>query len=543
MDDSTYRRYQLLLEQIRDELCGRNAAELARQLGNKNASYVNRLFYPRGKAGAKGIGSAVIVATKGAFALPDGYWDSPPHTFQLARTGRSTPAATAALNVRSAGAGDLVRTAIRTAGHATAADLQRACGMSPAELDAAVAPLLREGALLAAAGDQPGFVVPRALALISATGVVPVMRVDEFGGVHEFASLIPTTGGRYWIEERAGANELHDGLPWFLSDMRPQGFLGRGFAKAHPELALNSRPEDWTDDEILRTLALAGEDLPGNLIVGATSFDRFQRTPSEARRPRADYPDMAQAALQGTAPGSSAGGDQPKFCCVNAAGASVIVKFSPPQSSGTLAQRWSDLLVCEHLALEHLGPGGVPAASTSISQSGGRTFLEVVRFDRTATGRVGMVSLSAYDSQYVGQMDNWAASAERMSRRNLMRPEDADRLRLQEAYGRLIANSDRHYGNVSLVIDAGGDWALSPAYDQLPMHYAPVANELVDRPFDPAAVKPDTHTAGVWAAAQKMAYGFWCAAAADERISPEFRTVAEQHADSLERTIATTRHR
>jgi hypothetical protein len=61
-------------------------------------------------------------------------------------------------------------------------------------------------------------------------------------------------------------------------------------------------------------------------------------------------------------------------------------------------------------------------------------FLESERFDRTISGanpqaclpgRVGMVSLQVYDPEYVGEMDNWAATAHRMAARKLLNTEDA----------------------------------------------------------------------------------------------------------------------
>ena len=82
-----------------------------------------------------------------------------------------------------------------------------------------------------------------------------------------------------------------------------------------------------------------------------------------------------------------------------------------------------------------------------------------------------MVSLQVYNAEYVGEIDNWAATAHRMAARHLLTPADARTLRLLEAYGQLIANTDRHYGNISLVL-RGDDWALSPTYDMLPMLYA-----------------------------------------------------------------------
>jgi hypothetical protein len=72
MPDNT--ELQNRLRKIRDDLCGGNAAELARRI-KKDATYVNRLFYPAGKKGAKGIGLEIMAACNEAFNLPPGYWD------------------------------------------------------------------------------------------------------------------------------------------------------------------------------------------------------------------------------------------------------------------------------------------------------------------------------------------------------------------------------------------------------------------------------------------------------------------------------------
>jgi hypothetical protein len=67
------RRQQLLMK-IRDERCAGNAAELARRI-KKDPTYINRLFYPAGKAGAKGVGLEIMDACTEAFDLPPGYWE------------------------------------------------------------------------------------------------------------------------------------------------------------------------------------------------------------------------------------------------------------------------------------------------------------------------------------------------------------------------------------------------------------------------------------------------------------------------------------
>ncbi len=151
-----------------------------------------------------------------------------------------------------------------------------------------------------------------------------------------------------------------------------------------------------------------------------------------------------------------------------------------------------------------------------------------------------MVSLLAYDSEYIGQVDNWAATASRMAARGLLSDADADRLRFLEAFGRLIGNTDRHYGNLSLLIERG-DWTIAPAYDTLPMIYAPVNGELVARDFDPGALAPTAETLRPWKQAGELARAYWQTVAQDERISSDFRALAERHAGELARGRRVTR--
>jgi hypothetical protein len=67
-------REQALLAQLRDKHCGGVNAELARKLG-MDQTYVNRLFYPAGKRGGKGIGLEVMRRASEVFRLPVGFWD------------------------------------------------------------------------------------------------------------------------------------------------------------------------------------------------------------------------------------------------------------------------------------------------------------------------------------------------------------------------------------------------------------------------------------------------------------------------------------
>ncbi|RQO82702.1 type II toxin-antitoxin system HipA family toxin YjjJ [Acidovorax sp. FJL06] len=431
----------------------------------------------------------------------------------------------------------------RQGGVLTSAELQALLGVSQPTVSRALAPLIHAGQVqkVGAARSQR-YVLPRNVPGVGSE--VRVMRIDAQGRPSPFARMVPLAGGAFWVDEADGVSARHDGLPWFLDDMRPQGFMGRTFAHAHPALQLGHDPRHWSDDDVLRAMTLYGDDLPGNLIMGEAAFQRFHTLPARASRvaSSADYPLLAEQAMLGTHPGSSAGGEQPKFCTI-AAGRHVIVKFSPA-GDAPADQRMRDLLVCEHLALCTLAQAGLPAAPTQLFMGAGRVFLESERFDRTPladdaqgrdlAGRIGMVSLQVYNAEYVGEMDNWAATADRMAARHLLTQADARTLRLLEAYGQLIANTDRHYGNISLVLK-DDDWALSPTYDMLPMLYAPVSGELVPRDFASRPQQPTAATLGEWDEAQRLARVFWQAAAADERVSADFRAIAAENGDHINR--------
>ena len=115
---------------------------------------------------------------------------------------------------------------------------------------------------------------------------------------------------------------------------------------------------------------------------------------------------MAVGASQGESPGSSAGGEQPKFTAyadTNDGPRHVMVKFSEKRDS-PVSQRWRDVLLAEHLALTTLRQAGVSAAISTVIDHEGQRFLEVQRFDRVGTlGRMAVMSLSALDAEFVGE--------------------------------------------------------------------------------------------------------------------------------------------
>ena len=76
--------------------------------------------------------------------------------------------------------------------------------------------------------------------------------------------------------------------------------------------------------------------------------------------------------MAGEVVGSSAGGEQPKFCAF-VDGKHRLVKFTEPVTNAN-SERWADLLLAEHLALTTLADAGIAATHSEIVQLEQRTF-------------------------------------------------------------------------------------------------------------------------------------------------------------------------
>ncbi len=140
----------------------------------------------------------------------------------------------------------------------------------------------------------------------------------------------------------------------------------------------------------------------------------------------------------------------------------------------------------------------------------------------------------AIDLEFFGQLDDWAAAASRLEDSGMLSREDADRLRWLSVFGRLIANTDQHFGNVSLItVDAGRHFTLAPAYDMLPMLYVPQGEEVPVRVFEPQ-VRAKARAIDQWENALAWAIVFWEAAAGDARISDRFRELCGENGRLLQ---------
>jgi hypothetical protein len=382
-----------------------------------------------------------------------------------------------------------------------------------------------------------------------------LFRIDETGRTQEWAHL-EAFHERSWRIDWAGTepewathftekNHLWSGFPFFLSDIRPQGFLGRLMAaRLAPMLRLPDDIRRWSDEDILVYLDASGADLPGNVVLGENSIK--QALAAQAQ-PNPISPDEAEQTyviiakdIANQPPGSSAGGEQPKFTATlrqaNGELRSVIVKFTAPTELET-GRRWADLLICEFHAHEVLAEAGFSNPGARLLESGGRTFLEIPRFDRIGNGgRRGVVSLEALASASVGLHNDWSGSALELKHIGLIDNQALTAIRLLQSFGALIGNTDMHSGNFAFLLRDTLPLQPAPAYDMLPMLWAPgPQGEMPERVFSPA--RPLPSMAESWSQAVPLAAEFWQRVANDKRVSPKFVEIASRAQEAVMRIV------
>jgi hypothetical protein len=424
----------------------------------------------------------------------------------------------------------------------TASELRQATGVSQPTISRALAGI--EGLLRIGSGPTTRYALTGEIAGCGSSW--PLFVIGRDGEPDQIARLHTLAGGRNcWVERIPGKWEslfhgdfgagLFPGLPWFLHDARPRGFLGRAYGRRFARLlASDPDPSRWPDRVILEAMIRFGHDLPGAFAIGREALgpgilsDPRTQVPLQDRAFR--YLELAGGALAGELVGSSAEGEQPKFSVVVRDGEEarhVIVKFSPPTDTPS-GQRWADLLVAEHIAGEMLQGAGFQVPRTEIFDFGGRRFLEIERFDRVGRiGRVPVVTLRTIDAAFCGDLRTWPATARQLLAEGWITGEDAGVIERLWNFGSLIANSDMHGGNLSLVLSPTRPLALAPIYDMLPMAYRPGIEGAL-----PAFGEVVHTTEGVPSdtAALALARRFWGRVAEDARLSEAFQAIARQHA-------------
>jgi len=425
-----------------------------------------------------------------------------------------------------------------TRGPATSREIQAATGLS----QAAVSRQLRQmsaSIIKFKEGRSPLYAITRNA--FGGDDKLPLYMVDAHGNNTAVAYIRPLAHGGYFVEQLTGMpsvllgerkNGLYSSLPYFLFDLAPQGFLGRQIAEemASQSDAFPTDPRDWTEEHVGRYLVSNGDDLPGNFKFGEQAHLRVRRKPIAVTTE--DYPQLAENVMNGIIPGSSAGGEQPKFTAFcGERSAHVIVKFSP-KGDEPIARRWRDILITEFHATEALHAENFPAAETRLIEKSGRLFLESQRFDRAGEyGRMSMISLQYIDAEFTGEGHGWHRAMHKLRKLDLVSWQHCFDTMVLWAFGLLINNADMHLGNLSMSID-GGVFRILPVYDMCSMGFAPKAGEVRPYSFVPpdidALVGTDVIKKPLPAVVKTMARDFWDRVASDDRISSEFRHFLEQ---------------
>ena len=341
-----------------------------------------------------------------------------------------------------------------------------------------------------------------------------------------------------YLHVRSGHREwLSQGkLPWFLTPLRPQGFLGRDLARANPSFPAN--PEQWSLAQILHSAIDHVHDPSGAFFFNVLETSRWSASERETEV-GAHYDSLAQHIGSGLPTGSSAGGEQPKFVVNRGAAGRFIVKFTPPRGT-PFGERWHALLSLEKLALDTLQKHGIASAHSELIQTIQRSYLQSARFDRGAQHSMQhLVAIAAIHDEFVGgSWDNWVHTSEALAKKGMITQQELQQIVRIFAFGHYIGNTDMHSGNLSFYVDdvITPKIRLAPVYDMLPMMWrpdihqgslsdGPVRQQFIAPGFEQEKVQARTWAIEFWHQAQQLDIGAELQAAAKEsarRLSTNF---------------------
>lgn len=179
---------------------------------------------------------------------------------------------------------------------------------------------------------------------------------------------------------------------------------------------------------------------------------------------------------------------------------------------------------------------------TEVFDFAGQRFLETPRFDRVGPmGRIGVFSLRALDAEFVGNARaSWPVLVNSLIKEGHVDAEAAAETARRWAFGMLIGNTDMHHGNLSFISHDGRPYQLAPAYDVLPMGFAPKASGAITNELRPASL-PEVVSGDIWREAQCLAENFFAIASNCDRFSARFAPCLEalrRHLDEAKSRIA-----
>ena len=368
---------------------------------------------------------------------------------------------------------------------------------------------------------------------------VSIYQVKENGEYKKTGTLYPIMPkGFYWEAEDAKQSRFFDDLPYFLNDLRPAGFLGRIIPRTYPDWEFPENIQLWNAEATLRYLTNFGVDLIGDLIVGDKAVQKFISSTFQIIETNTVtnevelYEELARGVEKYGLPGSSAGGEHPKFLTIRLSdNTQVIVKFVL-NAQNPKTERRLDLLRAESIASSILS---TPAtiAPTRIIEGRLYTFLEIVRFDRVRPhGRKGVISLLSLDAEFIGSGASWSIVGKKLLDKEIITRDIADEIEFREYFGSFIGNTDMHSGNMSLFFEEEKVKGITPVYDMLPMMYAPRQEYIDTGVITISPPKPQTIT--LWKKALELAVGYWQRIQITEGFSASFIEIARNNVDILQ---------
>lgn len=424
----------------------------------------------------------------------------------------------------------LVKTLLAERGLLSSAELQSVTGKSQATLSRTIKQLSPQ---VLALGKGRGARYALVREIMGRAAQQPIYLTDESGNSSQWGRLTFVEGDRLHVQTPDINTTTHGDLPWYLEAMRPQGFLGRlrgqtiGFADANPD--------NWSLEQTLYAILAFEHDGPGALALGQETGEWPPESPLNLEQRALHYDQLASNVTQTLPAGSSAGGEQPKFLIHLDAPTGyehLVVKFTPPRGT-PFGERWHDLLHTELIALQTLEKHDFKTARTRIVQSEQRTYLESVRFDRIGlNGKRHIVPLAPIHKALVGgSRQNWAASCDKLAELGHLQRQDAQTVHVLLYFGRLIGNTDMHFGNLSLAVTdmarlSNPKFSLAPCYDMLTMAYKPsefkdeLGYTLLEAPRQPMGAEAP------WQQALTMAKEFWETLGNTAAVSADLRRVA-----------------
>ncbi len=430
-----------------------------------------------------------------------------------------------------------VRDYLLSHGPSSARDVYRSLGVSQSAFSLAVAKMRAEIVVIGARRSAR-YALARGIPEVGTE--IPIYLVSESGVPELIARLLPIQPSGYFVDSVSPAvrSARYPDLPFWLNDVRPSGFLGRLVPRRHPELHFPSDVSLWSSNHVLRYATTLGRDLIGNLVLGDRALEAALQHSApmvkEGDREEA-YRKLARETLEFGAAGSSAAGEQPKFLAIKQESRTpVLVKFSPLGRDAINIRR-RDLLICENHALEVIRSHGHDAASSEVLVGDDQTFLELARFDRTATGgRRGLMMLQTLSEQFTGEIVGWREQCRALEAQRIVSPEVSREILWRYYFGVCIANSDMHGGNLSFYAQGERILGIAPVYDMLPMAYAPRQEQIVSVRPQPPTLFPQEKS--VWISAVAAAQDFWSRVQQEKRIEAEMRSAAQEWAAMLRDT-------